>query len=205
MENEIISRKDAKLQHKKRYFTGISCPNQHTAERYVSTGGCVECINNNQKKNRSKYQRKYIENNRQKVNEQNRKWCHNNPEKVKGFRKTSYARSKQWYEAYYKQHKDVYRVRGQAYRDANKHKTVFWAAQRRSAMRNATPVWYLNERKEILRLYEQSQQMSTDDVQYHIDHIVPIQNEFVCGLHCLDNLQIVTATHNLKKSNKHSG
>lgn len=40
---EVINRKDAKAAGLKRYFTGISCPNGHRVERFVSTGGCVEC------------------------------------------------------------------------------------------------------------------------------------------------------------------
>ncbi|WP_394789262.1 hypothetical protein [Rhodoferax sp.] len=40
---EVIHRKDAKAAGLMRYFTGISCSSGHRAERFVSTGKCVEC------------------------------------------------------------------------------------------------------------------------------------------------------------------
>jgi hypothetical protein len=39
----IISRASAIKAGSKRYFTGNECCHGHTAERYVTTGSCVEC------------------------------------------------------------------------------------------------------------------------------------------------------------------
>lgn len=43
LELSVISKKDAGAAGKKRFFTGIACPNGHIAERYIWSGSCVVC------------------------------------------------------------------------------------------------------------------------------------------------------------------
>ena len=38
--------------------------------------------------------------------------------------------------------------------------------------------------------------------KFEIDHIVPLQNEQVCGLHTEHNLQVLSRTANRRKANK---
>lgn len=56
------------------------------------------------------------------------------------------------------------------------------------------PPWQSKE--ELLEFYKNR------PVGYHVDHIVPITNSLVCGLHCVANLQYLPALENLSKGNK---
>ena len=40
----IVNRADAKASGLSRYFTGIPCIHDHTVQRQVSNGSCVECV-----------------------------------------------------------------------------------------------------------------------------------------------------------------
>ena len=78
-EFEIISREEARERGLKRFFTGEPCKYGHVAERYVSTGACVECARLNAKR--------WQDENREKYKDYQREWRKANPEKVKGYRK----------------------------------------------------------------------------------------------------------------------
>jgi hypothetical protein len=74
-------------------------------------------------------------------------------------------------------------------------------ACRRAAKLRATPQWV--ERSRIQDIYtEVDRRSKTEGVVYHVDHIVPLQSEFVCGLHCLSNLQIIPGKENISKGNR---
>ena len=67
------------------------------------------------------------------------------------------------------------------------------AAMRRAKKKQATPTWAnLSAIKEIYR---------TCPTGYHVDHIIPLTHPLVCGLHCEQNLQHLSAVENIRKSN----
>jgi 5-methylcytosine-specific restriction endonuclease McrA len=65
----------------------------------------------------------------------------------------------------------------------------------------ATPKWLTAvEKKDISNIYQTARL-----AKLRVDHIIPITNDFVCGLNVPWNLQLLTPEENGKKSNKFDG
>lgn len=87
-----------------------------------------------------------------------------------------------------------------AWRLANRDYEQYASQRRRAMQKNAIPKW-ANELA-IRALYRKARDLSNSDgIPRHVDHIVPIISNYVCGLHCEQNLQIIHAMDNMKKSN----
>lgn len=78
-------------------------------------------------------------------------------------------------------------------------------AARRAKKLKATPSWLTDEhRADIAILYKVREFLSNyDNVEYHVDHIIPLRGDGVSGLHVPWNLRIITAKENLEKNNKY--
>lgn len=65
----------------------------------------------------------------------------------------------------------------------------------------ATPNWvikfYIDEAYHLAKLREKH-----TGIKHHVDHIVPLRNKTVCGLHSHTNLQVIPAVLNMRKGNK---
>lgn len=77
-------------------------------------------------------------------------------------------------------------------------------AQRRAAKLQRTPRWA--DTQLIREIYEDCQIISTISRMYggeefEVDHVVPLRGRNVSGLHVETNLQIITMTENIAKSN----
>lgn len=74
--------------------------------------------------------------------------------------------------------------------------------KRKAVKLRAIPPWADKEKIEEFYFAADFLGMVTGE-WYHVDHIVPLQSKFVCGLHCEQNLQVLPASANLRKSNRH--
>ena len=89
---------------------------------------------------------------------------------------------------------------GKTYYRSDRVKETVRETKRNDQKKLATPSW---ANPAILKsFYKTARDISlATGVQHHVDHVIPLQNELVCGLHCEANLRIITAADNLTKHN----
>jgi hypothetical protein len=77
------------------------------------------------------------------------------------------------------------------------------SAKRRSAKLQRTPSWLTEFDHLKMKCYYQVASMRSKESgqNWHVDHIIPLQGENVCGLHVPNNLQIIPAIENMRKNN----
>lgn len=103
--------------------------------------------------------------------------------------------------AYYQANKEAKDEQQRAYRQTNPHLVNALNAKRRASKLQATPAWANSEHIESLYLIASINREAGYDL--HVDHIVPLQSDLVCGLHCEVNLQLLPAINNISKGNRH--
>jgi len=174
---DIITRKEAKEQGLKHYFTGKPCKHGHVVERYVSSKKCKKCS--------SEYNRTS-----EKAKTRNKKWRQDNPEKMKERYHRRYIREKEKRKEY-----------ACLWRQGNPEKVVQYSHRYLQRKNEAIPKWY--ETDLVKQLYLKRDELSRLwGISLDVDHIVPLQGNDVCGLHCWDNLQLLESSLNKSKSNK---
>lgn len=143
--------------------------------------------------------------NPEKVNEKNRRWYQENPERVKAIKKKldpeRVRRYKQaWVERNWEQHVEATK----RWRKANPDKVRELTMRRIADKLRRTPRWLTEDhRAEIQAKYELAAKLSSRiGIQYHVDHIYPLRGKLVSGLHVPWNLRVITAKENVRKHNK---
>ncbi|AGN51421.1 hypothetical protein VPJG_00057 [Vibrio phage jenny 12G5] len=132
---QVVTKKEAKEQGLKRYFTGKPCKHGHVAERFVSEGKCCACA---VEKSRKYYEqnkdatlgmrRKYAEQNKEKIAEKNRKRYEQNKEKIaeqmREYREKNKDKLAEYSRKWRKKNKETLAEKKRKYREQNKEKVT---------------------------------------------------------------------------------
>jgi len=194
---DIVSRDCAKEQNQRFYFTGVPCGHGHLSKRFTSSKGCVQCQRGIAKRN--------YEENKDEIRASIQKWKEENPEKLKATRqrnnRINSAKKAEWERNFRENYPETVKAKRSKYKRENKNKINADGAKRRAQKLRATPRWANNDK--ILEFYTEAQNKSSEySERYVVDHIIPLNSDIVCGLHCEDNLRVITAKENEEKNNK---
>jgi hypothetical protein len=117
----------------------------------------------------------------------------------------SFEKQKESIKLYYVNNAERLKELAKRWSKANPDKTNAKYAKRRAAQLQRTPPWLTKEQLlEIESFYAKAKDLQTlTGIEFHVDHIVPLQGKLVSGLHVPWNLQVIPAVENLKKSNNY--
>jgi hypothetical protein len=192
-------------------FYGKLCEKHPNAlgARYEASGYCVECIKESNQRRKIPKQI-WAENNRDKVKASAATHREANRSKLNYNARQAYANGGKEARAEYRiKNSAKLKLSGKLYRVENKQRVsaqikkhyeenradYIMRARVREAhiVKKATPTWA--DRRGIRELYKAC------PAGHHVDHIIPLKNKLVCGLHVIANLQYMLAKDNLTKHN----
>ena len=123
-------------------------------------------------------------------------------EYCKKYRDLNKEKEKERARKYRESHKNEALEYRRKYREINREKLNLWDANRAAREKKATPKWansfYIAEAYSLRIIRE-----FMTNKKWHVDHIVPISSDIVCGLHVEQNLQVIPASLNQRKSNRY--
>ena len=131
------------------------------------------------------------DNNKERFSEIHKAWRAKNPEAIKARRKASYQARLE---------RELMKAR--EWKKSNPARTRALSAKRIAAKLKAAPKWanqfFMEEAYDLAQ-----RRTRAFGYPWHVDHIVPLQSDIVCGLHWERNFSVIPGAVNQSKSNRH--
>lgn len=161
----------------KQYTSPTPCKHGHGFERLTKNGGCVVCEQTMRKRYLAE---RLTPEQQQSIKERGRR---------------HYQANRETYIARARERQDRLLVRKPPRVKQKQH--GYWTAQMakyRASKKQAIPPWA--DLDAIARVY------ANCPIGMEVDHIYPLQSDWCCGLHVVENLQYLTRSENASKSNR---
>lgn len=101
---------------------------------------------------------------------------------------------------YRKNNNESVALQKKQWRQNNPDKRNAGSARHRAFKKQAKPSWA--DQQTIEGMYKLAMMFNRTGLDMHVDHIVPLNSDKVCGLHCEANLQLLLASDNISKGNR---
>jgi hypothetical protein len=214
----LITRKEAKAQGAKRYFTGLLCKHGHISARYVSTHQCCSCVTASRPeyipvvssvhpRTTAKLENKVTYNtgipcSREHMVDRytSSGWClmcfknyyatEEQQLKKHQYRNNNTDKKAAYDKEFDKSHK--------AYRSALKSSNRAKRIQRLVSWDNELTTFVFEEAVRLCDLRKKATGYS-----WHVDHVVPLNGRRVSGLHVWNNFAVIPAAQNMSKGNRY--
>jgi hypothetical protein len=150
----------------------------------------------------------YYQENKERLLDNRHKRYYENIEKESARASIYYQKNKEELQAYslsyYHSHLEEKRIYHSKYKKDNPGKITFLNRKRHTLKLKAMPSWLSeSQSQQIEDIYiEAARRTKETGISHHVDHILPLQNKDICGLHIPLNLQILTELENIQKHNK---
>lgn len=163
--------------------------------------------------------RKYAQNNAEKVNIRSKEWKKNNPEKILEYKKQYRINKADKIKEYRDSRKEVDKELAKIWRENNKDKQAAYAKKWQQKNQHLKTAYQNKRRAQKLNASVEWEKEFTDLVSleayhlcglrkkatgftWHVDHVIPLCGTNVCGFHVWNNLAVIPAQVNLSKGNK---
>lgn len=188
------------------HFVGKPCKHGHTL-RYVKTRECVDCHKASVARYLAKPGKRELcraavdrweAKNPERARAANSDWVKRNPEKRRAIMRRFNERHKEKRlsarKAWRANNLERDRATYADWRARNKHVKRAHDSMRHARKRTATPTWGQDG---IADLYKHAKANNLS-----VDHVIPLKHAMICGLHVIDNLQLMPLEENLRKNNQ---